>query len=240
MKVVLQILKEFWISFLAALIWSIVNLYSKGNESWTFVKFINIFGPTFFLVSWMTGQYFRVTRQTKVDENLNAIEQRSKALLDTLEVRTVALLGQISGGDSFCYISVSESITQPHQAVIFHKGIHPLYDLTVRIVDLDVFNAVVDDPNYSINKHMYEKVISIGTLLPSHMFFLEGDFLLGDSESRSFNIFWSARNGFFSQLLRCKKIDGTWFYATKVERNGVLLESINDSYPKNSAGVVEW
>ena len=66
-------------------------------------------------------------------------------------------------------------------------------------------------------------------------------FPLGTGSKRDFNIFFSARNGLFTQLLRLRKIDGKWIYAMKVERDGKLIfEKVDDNFPKTDQGQVQW
>ena len=81
MKIFKQLLREFWIPFLGALIWTIINYLTadKDQKGWTDI--INIAMPSFFFVSWITGQYFRVKKQTNVTESLLEIEERVGNLL---------------------------------------------------------------------------------------------------------------------------------------------------------------
>lgn len=65
----------------------------------------NIFVPSFFLLSWATGQFFRVKKQTHIDANLKGIEGRLEGLVIKIEERTTVLLSSITGGDSFCYFN---------------------------------------------------------------------------------------------------------------------------------------
>ena len=66
MKIIKQILKEFWIPLLGSIIWTVINYYNseKSVKDWT--ELVSIFAPAFFFLSWMTGQFFRVKKQTGV------------------------------------------------------------------------------------------------------------------------------------------------------------------------------
>jgi hypothetical protein len=84
--------------------------------------------------------------------------------------------------------------------------------------------------------------IPIGNLIPGSARTL-AQFNLGNATERRFNVFFSARNGFFTQLLRFKKINGRWSHAIKVNREGKGVppfEDIQPGYPRNSKGEVEW
>ena len=237
MKTIKQLLKEFWLPLTAAIIWTFVNFKNKNHDSWTLVSMINVFGPSFFLASWLTAQYFRVTRQAKVEDNLEIIEKRANEIFDNLETRTGLIFSQMTGGDSFCYVNVAESYTGVKNLVVNHQGNYPLYDLTIRVVDLDRFDEHSGNPEYS---HTYEQVFSIGILLPKQFNSLGNVSLSAQEESKRFNIFFSARNGMFHELLRYKKINNEWAAAIKVDREKTLLEAVADNYPKSTTGEVDW
>lgn len=237
MKTIKQLIKEFWLPLTVAGVWTFINFYNKNYDSWTFVNIVNIFGPSFFLASWLTGQYFRVTRQAKVEDNLEKIEKRANDILNRLEARTGLIFSQIIGGNSFCFANLSQSYLGERNLTIMHQGDYPLYDLTVRVVDLDKFNEYSGNPEYA---HVFEKTFSIGTMLPKQFNNLCTVSISDQENSKSFNIFFSARNGMFHELLRLKKINNEWVSAIKVDREKTLLESVSDNYPKNTAGEIEW
>ena len=57
MNIAIRLLKEFWLPALFAIAWTIYNIRTSGAP-WDFKAILNIFGPTFFLVSWATGQFY--------------------------------------------------------------------------------------------------------------------------------------------------------------------------------------
>jgi len=77
MKIFKQILKEFSVPLTLSVLWVFYNFYGKATLV-TIKDIVNTFGPTFFLMSWMTGQFFRVKKQTNVEESLLSIESRLK------------------------------------------------------------------------------------------------------------------------------------------------------------------
>jgi hypothetical protein len=113
------------------------------------------------------------------------------------------------------------------------------------------FNLIVsNNPHPSMQEFMAADAnvllgdIPVHTALP-RMGLLE---LAGKTE-RSFNIFFNARNGFWTQELRFRMIDGKWLTATRVTRVEVgskrktperLFERIDKGYPLNSKGEVDW
>ena len=105
-------------------------------------------------------------------------------------------------------------------------------------MDVDELAALSKTDNSSLrafNKHQR----SFGELIPGYCK-AGATQPLGDGEQRSFNIFWTTRNGGFVQLLRLKKVNNIWYHATKVERNGVIFEDIQPGYPRNTQDMVDW
>ncbi|MGH9341420.1 MAG: hypothetical protein ACRD1R_17995 [Acidobacteriota bacterium] len=240
MRILKQLLKEFWLPAIIAVLWSLFNLLHDNNHKWSTIKFVNVFGPTFFLISWLTAQYFRVSRQAKVERDLESIETKVATLLGELEAKTNDLLGHLSGGESFCYLMLGSlgRGTNAGQVTVIHQGKHPLYDVTARIVDLQAFERVKSNLTFE-NLRNTEIHRSYGLLIPGYC--KSGEIWnLGDGAIRGFNIFWTARNGGFSQLLRFRSVDDQWYHATKVERGAILLEDIQPGYPRNEKGEVDW
>ena len=70
---------------------------------------------------------------------------------------------------------------------------------------------------------------------------------LGDGPRR-LNVFFAARNGSWTQLIRLHPVGGDWEMATRVFRGDmrdsktitILLEHIDAAFPRNAAGQVEW
>ena len=162
------------------------------------------------------------------------------------------LVDSIIGGDSFCYLTVGniDSVKNIGLFVLLHKGKHPLYDVDVTINDLDKFDQIKGKPSLATLDQRATN-FSIGTLIPSSnalypLIYRRKHILdwiaLGDDDTRSFNVQVYARNGFFGQALRLKKIDGEWVSATKVTRgwDKVIYEEIDDKFPRTAGDDVEW
>lgn len=73
MRIFRQLLNEFWLPLAVAFCWTVYNVLEKHNSKWVVADIVNIFGPTFFFVSWTLSQWYRVKKQQKVDEDLESI-----------------------------------------------------------------------------------------------------------------------------------------------------------------------
>ena len=142
------------------------------------------------------------------------------------------IVGLVTGGDSFCYMTVS--IINPAEniglLVFVQQGEDPLYGLTARVIDLQKFNQIKNNLTFT-NLTQAQKIISIGDMAVRAATITEA-IDLGDGVKKDFNIFFSARNGFFNQELHLRKIANSWLHRTKVTRNGhVIYEEVDDDYP---------
>jgi len=83
MRIFRQLIKEFWLPVMLAATWAVHN-YIQSNDK-KLAALINLFGGTFFFISWLTGQYFRVRKQAKSENSINNIENRTEEILSRLE-----------------------------------------------------------------------------------------------------------------------------------------------------------
>jgi hypothetical protein len=122
--------------------------------------------------------------------------------------------------------------------LVIHSGKYPLYDVTARIVDLDELELASKSEKLILAElHNDQRVFA--NLIPGHCK-TSKRWNLGGSTQRRFNIFWTARNGSYTQSLHLKKVNGQWHHATRVMREKVLLEEASESYPRNSQGEIDW
>ena len=231
-------IKEFWVPIVVAVGWSVYNVYGL-SASYKVRDIINIFAPTFFLVSWMTGQYFRIKKQQKVEDSFGTLDKRLDAIIENFRKSSEDILSNISGGNSFPYIQIGNinNTTKTGQIVVLHQGSYPLYDVQVRIVDLRRFQVVQGNI-----ADFGETSFSVGNMIPSHCVVMPNAWNIGEGTKQSYNVFMTARNGAFTQLIRLDKGSGEWKYATKVinSRGETVLEQIKEGFPLESDGIVNW
>jgi len=104
-----QLLKEFWIPSLVALIWTIANVLPEEEQS-NFLDYIKTFGPAFFFVSWLLAQFWRVKKQLTVEQNFSTVESNIIALTEKLEHKTNKLINHVTGGDSYFYYKIGQQL----------------------------------------------------------------------------------------------------------------------------------
>lgn len=243
MKIATQLIKEFWLPLVLSILWVLYNIFSsEGSAEWDIKKVVNIFGPTFFLLSWLTGQFFRVKKQTTVEDQFSTIISRVNNLFTNLEEKTNEMVNHISGGNSFPWLQIAmiDSENDSGHLIANHEGNYPLYDVTAQIADLNKFSAMQGNHSLATLSITHTNV-EIGSLIPGHSALIRS-WAIDHTPEQNYNVFMTARNGRFTQKIRMKKINGKWLSAISVSNgNGdTLYEQIDSAYPRNNLGYVEW
>ncbi len=159
--------------------------------------------------------------------------------------RTIA--ASVTGGDSFCYLTptLGDGTTNSPILMLVHEGEYPLYDVGIRMVNLERAAAVEEGEvlTYEMATQA-DTVYNPGNLSPNQARVL-GSLELPNEEQQSYNVFIGARNGFVTQLIRLRHINGRWKKALKVVRDYegeelVLLEKVDPEFPLDETGQVQW
>ncbi len=199
----------------------------------------NWFGPPVLILAGAVlaafGALWASQQQTQFERELR---QKSEEITN-LSRKT---LGAVTGGDSFPWsLPMIDQSANPANLLITTEGEHPLFDLQVRIVDVEKI-AELGANNMMSRLDEAETILKIGTLggqrgvSPIRI-------ELGDGNRRGFNLFFLARNGSFIHFLRFARVDGRWLTASKVTGttdDQILLERIPEGFPKLASGEVDW
>jgi hypothetical protein len=232
-RVIKQVLREFCVPFVVALVWT---LWVQRTSEISAAAWIANFGSAFFLSSWMTGQLVRIRRQARVEDGLSTLEERLSRIAQDLDAAVVDLQGYMSGGDSYCYFSPSFGVANSRWIVV-QSGKYPLYNVAARVVDLSLVDAAMraGDP-MAFDRHVETGDLPNGQALFANI----GQ--IPESSSLDLNIFFSAKNGFFTQLFRARDVEGEMAYAYQVRRNLpdgrtiCLHKSVGEAYPLSEDG----
>jgi len=225
MSVLRQLLKEFWLPALAALGWSYYNLHSSPTP-WDIRKIVNIFGPTFFLVSWATGQFFRVRKQVSLDKNLSAIESRVETLLEKLEKFVKDFMGYTTGADSVA--SFMPMIRQPDKIELglINQSSYPVFDVQAEVIDLD---EPIDPKS---GKFWTRHRFAIPSVFPNRMVMGAYQFDMHARERLYLNIFINTRGQGAMQQIRIARVDGAIQIAIRTRVGEKVIEqSVPDNFP---------
>ncbi|QKY07985.1 hypothetical protein [Janthinobacterium lividum] len=252
-KIFIQLLKEFSLPFILAATWTFYSL--RMNEI-TIVTAITIFGPAFFLTSWLVGQIFRVKKQVGVEKSLGdveermetlttklegvegrlesmtaglvSVEQRLVKLAESLENNVRVLVGHLNGGDSFCYLRPSQDMSKKRSWMLQHCGQFPMQKIHIRLVDIADLSKRIEE-NFSYDE------ISIGSIL------ILKSIPNNNEEHQNINVFFQSRNGRHHQEIRFAKVDGEELWAFRVSRDyETLLQVLPENFPLGDEEKKDW
>lgn len=237
-KVFLRLIKEFGFPSIVALLWVVVSSKVESRSlDWT--QLITRFGATFFIVSYFTAQLFRVSKQTWQEDKLHGIHSNLEIILAQLQSSAKAITDSITGGESFCYLTFTFAGHGDTGFITFvQEGKHPVYDVSARCVNLDKFDAVKTDftlQNFTAADTYLEMSLLVSGYAATD--FKKSIDLTGRDIAR-YNIFFTARNGGFTQLLRYARVGGAWKRALRIEKDTkILKEVIDPDFPPEK---IDW
>jgi hypothetical protein len=181
---------------------------------------------------------------TKSDE-IAGLNRKIAEKSDEITKLNRELMSSVIGGKSFCYLFPMLKQGIPRFTLI-HQGKYPLYDLTIRIVDLDKFDELKEKAFSFESLFEDEITVNVGNFAPNSAQILS-QVQIRPKETLRYNVFFSARNGFFTQILRIKKLGTEWKTAFKVtvvrpqeNKERIIFEKIDEGYPRNEKGLVQW
>lgn len=240
MRLALQLLKEFWIPLVVSVIWASIGLVWTTTPAW--VVAVKDGAACFFLVSWATGQYFRVKKQTHVDSRLSEIVTRLTGVVEKIEIASDKTVAAMTGGTSYCIADFHNMAIGSTKGLlsITHRGNYPLYDVQIKIVDIDELQRLVAEDS-KIGLTSATQIFNLGTVGGGldHMRWV--NLQLGEASPRSYNIFFSARNGSWTQQLRIVKLEDRWVTASRVHPPGQEpFDFAYDDFPRNPDGTLVW
>lgn len=99
MKALHQLLREFWLPLIVGVAWTVYNLADRPANEWKVKDAVNVFGPTFFFVSWMAAQWYRVRKQQRVEDGLAKLQAGVQALQTPLLPCALFLTTKIEATD---------------------------------------------------------------------------------------------------------------------------------------------
>ncbi len=201
------------------------------------------------------GAFLATYRQNQ--EQIKSANQRVefesalRAKSDEIAELNKTIAASITGGDSFCYYSLTNFGTDSAIASVLPEGNYPLYDVVIRIADVEDLIEVSKNPSLTVEEILSkDKVLNLGNLSGKQAVLL-GTVKLPHSDNIRYSISITARNGMFGEEIRLKKVKGVWKSAMKVTRinssgetpdapDTLLKEFVDPDFPRNKDGQVDW
>lgn len=156
-------------------------------------------------------------------------------------------INTMTGGDSFCHMRIFTDASGLRSPSVFHHGKYPLYDVVARIADTSKYQRAASEHKPMPNPFS-DLVITIGNLAAGLTWYNRAiSFPFSESQFQSFNIFFSARNGLWTEEIRLSKVDGAWATALRVtgfqtntSMGNQLYEEVDKTFPRQPDGTIDW
>jgi hypothetical protein len=220
-----RLLKEFWFPLIAAAGWTIYNGV-ENNSPWTIKNWLNIFGPTFFLASWATGQFFRVKKQADLEKNLSGIEVRIQNLVAKLEAHTKDFVGHVTGGESIGYFLPMISAAGFVDLAFQNLSTYPVFDVQAELIDLD--EPIEPDAGKFWTRHRF----TLQSLYPNKIAMGAYRFDMRQRERLNVNIFIQTRTQGLTQQLRMAKVSDKILIAIRTRHGeNVIEQTVPTDFP---------
>jgi len=171
------------------------------------------------------------SKANEQQEKIIELSNKNSELSLQLARSTETLYGSLTGGSSFCELIIQPIGPNVAEMTLVSHGDFPLYELSLRIVDLDLFGQTKIKTFDDFAKT--QVILNVGNMQPHSAKIigqLTSDF---SKEYKAFNVFFNARNGFFTQGTRLFKINNSWKGATEISG----LNKNNLLYKKNDPAI---
>jgi hypothetical protein len=228
-----------WIAILA-LFGVLVPLLRKDigpreKALWTIVMFLLVW----FEIRSLNQESQRQQQQFQTIANgLTDAIQKSQQQFDVTVSRINQNISAVTGGDSFCYFV----FTRNGVPTIVHVGNYTLYDLTARFENVD---APIDFSAVALKRDTF----SAGNLPPNTVQPMLGSTIAASSpDKHDLNIFFEARNGFWTEEYHAVLVNGRWVDAIRIFRQILpphqkdikIFERVDKDFPRRSDGSIDW
>lgn len=225
MSVAKRLIQEFWLAAVVAVAWTSYNAFTEGS-GWKFKTIVNTFGPSFFLVSWATGQFFRVRKQVSLDRSIGSIEARVDAVLDRLEKHTKDFIGYATGADSIAYFLPMLSQSEVIDLGLINQSPYPVFDIQARLIDLE---EPIDPEN---GKFWTDHMFHLASIYPNRIVMGAYRIDIRGRERLSLNIFINTRGQGAVQQIRVRRVNGAFQIATRTKVGDRVVEQrVPDGFP---------
>jgi hypothetical protein len=231
----IRLLAEFRAPLTLSVAWTWWNWYISSTE----YHFVEKWFVNFFAIGWIFTQWNRVKKQKNTEDGFVSVENRIGEVVTKLEKNTERQIGMTTGGDSFAeFVPAPTNSLEPNSFALLHRGDYPLYDIDVRVVDIQR----IDEIGNSAASH--ENIYHLDMLAPQHVkpiFLNSPTSRMKPDEVRRYNIFISARNGSTTQMLQMTHVNGILRIATAID-NGVkeFYSDAAKDYPRGEDGEIDW
>jgi len=198
-----------------------------------------LFGAIIILVGSINSHISQSRIESQLLEKTSKVETLSKEL-SQLSNESIAI---ITGGDNYPYVDVALYEEDKPQLIVNNTGEYPLYDINFRFFDIDKYNHIKQGKKAWDSLMDCSVIVEFGNLSPGFSRTISFRPVLSwpNDRERNVNVFITARNGYFVEKLRFRRIENKWVRALIVKKGDKeLIRKIDEQYPLNDQGEVDW
>ena len=233
-KTIMQLLREFWIQTFLSLIWAIYKLQFIQQGDNKLSLFISNFMASLFLLSWLFGQFIRVKKQQKIEEEFENVRNTLQGLLTKIEKQTKDLIGFSTGGNSIAYFQPSiPAGTLTLCFDLINTSAYPVFDFSGEWIDLD------EPINPEKGKFWTRNNFLFGDIYPSKIAMGLMKFDFTNRTQLRINIFAMTRNRNVTQQFRVVKVDNRLHIAFQTTSNDFKENRVPSDFPGYDADDIE-
>jgi hypothetical protein len=188
-------------------------------------------------------------------EKIESLSEENKTLIIEINKLNKKISADLTGGEGYCYFMPSRPGQNSNivDLMLMNDGDYPIYDISVKIDDVEKMMEILHKEkeagklpydSMTLSNAMFAKasiVIQVGNMGPHQYAQLNGIQIPPDVDKKSYNIHITARNGTLTQILRYRRIDNKWKMALQIMKEGkVIKEDVDEDFPRNEKGKIDW
>lgn len=220
-----------------------MNMLTWLHETFSFPAVLACFGALLSAGGAIWASYEQNMAQKAAEIKTAEIKQLNTKILTLSEENKILAkegISAVTGGNGFAYIDILKGyFPNAFSPAVISASEYPQYDLSIRFYD--------EQKPHDI-QIVQPLVLNIATLPPGQSIFnkIPAFDLDGKTDHAKFNIFISARNGFFIEELRLRKVEGEWYSALRLfksesnDKKTLLFEQAMDKYPRSDNQTLIW
>ena len=239
--------KLFWIALVTGLTFGeIRNLYvADRQQTETFSRIQSKLNETKVGLDITLGNLRSDTKTLQgLSHDINDARKRSETQFENTLSRINEAIKMETGGNSVCYLAPLGPTERHLRVTIFTKGKYPLYGVSMRVADRTYMQQTQDVMGATL---LVDKIGDIPTTESGMLTDKEITFKI-PGQRQALNIFFNAKNGWWTELFRLVEVKGTWQHAIMVIRHNISYTSVaivkievSPDYPRSQlAADTEW
>jgi hypothetical protein len=155
------------------------------------------------------GVFWASVRNAASQREIIGLNRQLAEKSDQIAKLNEKLADLVTGGNGFAYADLfGVGLGELEQVVLINDTDYPLYDLSVRLVNVAKMEELMDRAMTPENRSQWESTFRVGNLGPRQSMGVTPIRISSDVHELRYNIFVTGRNGEIVEEYRARKING--------------------------------